>query len=145
MKVFMFVLGLAVVLLWGCKNLGFHPTDTRLIIQNNSAQKIVVMTSSDYPDTIYYVLNGCASNDIGRMVEAGESRSYWTRSTWEYNFSEIPSHTLMFLFYNADSANHLWQLYGNCDSLRKRPDLLLKRYDVTLDYLEANNWTLPYP
>lgn len=136
---------LAIVLLFGCTSGPFYHKDDRLIIQNNSTQTIVVMTSGDYPDTTNYVLDGCASNDIAKMVMAEESRSYWATGRWENKFSQIPSHTLMFLFYNADSANHLWQLYGNCDSLRRRPDLLLKRYDVTLDYLEANNWTLPYP
>ena len=49
----------------------------------------------------------------------------------------------MFFVYNAVSK-YVTGIAG-CDSLGKRKDLVLKRFDVTVDYLNKNNWTLTYP
>lgn len=62
---------------------------------------------------------------------------------WEEKLSKYPDGTEIFLAYHADSASKYLDNYG-CDSLGKRPDLVLKRFDVTIDYLKKNNWTLSY-
>jgi hypothetical protein len=63
---------------------------------------------------------------------------------WEEKLSKYLDSTEIFLAYHADSANKYIDNYG-CDSLGKRNDLVLKRFDVTVDYLKKNNWTLTYP
>ncbi len=51
----------------------------------------------------------------------------------------------MYFAYNADSAGKIASGVEGCDSLKRRPDLILKRFDVTLDYLNKHDWQLVYP
>ncbi|KQS23824.1 hypothetical protein ASG33_24710 [Dyadobacter sp. Leaf189] len=63
---------------------------------------------------------------------------------WETLIPRYPKGRLLFIVYHADSAIRYIDKYG-CDSLGKRHDLVLKRFEVTVDYLKKNNWTLTYP
>lgn len=121
----------------------------RVSVINNSREKIVFVSSADYPDTIGFQISGCPTKDIGNIVEPEGSKVYAVGSKadalWEDFLSEFPENTLMVFVYNADSAGAISGKLLGCDSLYKRPDLILKRFDVNMDYLKTHDFKLVYP
>jgi hypothetical protein len=118
--------------------------DKQIYMVNNSSSRVVYMSSNSYPDTLNFMFNGCSTKDIGNIVSPGESKSIRLYSSWEKQLDEVPSKTIMFFVYNADSAGNIADNKIGCDSLRKRPDLILKRFDVDINYLNQQDWKLAY-
>lgn len=112
---------------------------------NNSGARVVFMTSGDYPDTVNFTFNGCAPADIADITEPGETKAVLLYSSWEAKLDKLPFKTMMFFVYNPDSAAKIANNVIGCDSLRKRPDLILKRFDVDMEYLNQHDWKLVYP
>jgi hypothetical protein len=124
------------------------PGDARLTFQNNSSFPIILAEAQDEGKIgAPYKFYECTSNKLAHTyVKSGEKHGYPTSpgGNWEILITRYPNQTLLFIVYNADSATKYIDNYG-CDSLGKRNDLVLKRFDVTVDYLKKNNWTLTYP
>ena len=103
------------------------PKDARQVYMlNHSSQRIIFLTSSDFPDTVGFQFNGCRINDIASIVKPGAEKVYTYWGYWESLLERIPSGTMMFFVYNADTAQKYYSLYGfdGCDSLRNRPGLI---------------------
>lgn len=124
------------------------PGDARLMLENNSSSSIIFIMGRYQPDTVkFYKFYDCSSSkDAQTYLEPGERDGYPTGpgNNWETLLPKYPASTLIFLAYHSDSASKYIDKY-DCDSLGKRKDLILKRFDVTVDYLDNNNWTLSYP
>lgn len=121
--------------------------DYRASIRNDSPFRIYYIMSKNYPDTVNNLFEYCGSpSDFRESVKSKETNQVIVKGRWEDRFKENAQGTLMFIIYNADTAQKYYLLGGyNCDSLKRRPDLILKRFDVTLDYFRTNNWTLVFP
>lgn len=125
----------------------------RVSVINNSRETIVHVSSADYPDTIGFQISGCPTKDIGNIVEPEGSKVYGVGAKadvlWEDFLSEFPQNTLMVFIYNAEAAAAITHTVNGkvvyCDSLESRPDLVLKRFDVNMDYLESHDFKLVYP
>jgi hypothetical protein len=122
--------------------------DARLMFENNSSVPIIFTKGLDNVDPDKsFVFYDCSSSKPGSTyLESGKKNGYPTSpgGNWETTIPRYPNGTITFLTFQADSAIKYINNYG-CDSLGKRKDLILKRFDVTLDYLNKNNWTLTYP
>ncbi|WP_138476455.1 hypothetical protein [Dyadobacter bucti] len=135
---------ISVLLLFSCD----PPGDSRLMFENNSSHPII-FTKGPYNGSINdpYTFYDCSPSKFAHTyVEPKEKDGYATSpgGNWETLLPKYPNGTLIFIVYHADSAIKYINDYG-CDSLGKRKDLVLKRFDVTVDYLDKNNWTLTYP
>jgi hypothetical protein len=124
------------------------PGDTRLMFQNDSSHPIIFTKAPDEGNAVdAYSFYDCTSSKLAHTyLVQGEKDGYPTSpgGNWEILIPKYPKGTLLFIVYHADSAINYIDKYG-CDSLGKRNDLVLKRFDVTVDYLKKNNWTLTYP
>ena len=117
--------------------------DVRLTINNNAEFQILVMLSTSFPDTQNYVLSGCSPKDPTYLYNPKESKDFFLfGQTWESFLNELDSKTAMLLIYNADSAGADYDKTGDCSLLIGKE---LKRIDVTMDYLNNNNFTIAYP
>ena len=119
-----------------------------MILQNNSTFPIAFISGAYIEDSLtFYKFSYCYN---GKMFYSyvGSNRKEMNPTAhgekWQQKLSQFPDSTEIFLVYHADSASKYINKYG-CDSLGKRHDLVLKRFDVTVDYLNKNNWTLTYP
>lgn len=125
----------------------------RVSVVNNSKETIVHVSSADYPDTVGFQISGCPTKDIGNIIEPEGSKVYAVGSKadalWEDFLSEFPENTLMVFVYNAEAAAAITHTVNGklvyCDSLESRPDLILKRFDVNMDYLKSHDFKLVYP
>lgn len=101
------------------------------------------MLSDSYPDTVNYVLAGCAPKDNMKIYAPKESREYFLfGKSWEELLGRIDSRTIMMFIYNADTAAYYYDKTGDCSLLIGKE---VKRIDVTMDYLNNNNYTITYP
>ncbi|RFS18769.1 hypothetical protein DVR12_26590 [Chitinophaga silvatica] len=120
-------------------------------IRNNSGRTIVTTYSPDYPDSIHYQLSTCEVANGIRFISSGVTWVDIWRRPMVTVLNEIPSKTLMYFVYDADSAKKYYELYrkvngaDGCDSFRVHTELVLKRFDVTIEYLNSHDWTLVYP
>lgn len=121
-----------------------YELNRKLFISNNSAIKIAVFISKSYSDSVNYIFESCQVNDVAYLVDPQSKRTYLHRVNWENEIKQIANKGIFFFVYNSDSA---LKYYDNaaCTTLYKRSDLVLKRFNVTTDYLNKNNWTLAYP
>lgn len=127
-----------------CKNL-LNKNDERVQFQNNVNYDLYYFGSISYPDTINYKTSSCqVEYSVDKIFASSKSKMSFRRN-WEDLFILNSYGVYMIYLYNNDSANYYFNLTGNCDSLINRKDLILKRFDVTLDYLNTHNWTLTYP
>lgn len=124
------------------------PMDTRMILQNNSSLPIAFISGAyDVGASNFYRFSYCNNGKMYYSLVGPNGREVNPTGhgeRWETKLSKYPDSTEIFLVFNADSANKYVDNFG-CDSLGKRLDLVLKRFDVTVDYLRKNNWTLTYP
>ena len=110
---------------------------------NNTADKLYVAPSGNYPDTISFagMPNPILDPNFSK-VEANESNSQalWKRDCLEYLFEDlIPSDTLMVYVFDADVLETTpWETVIS-------DNLILKRYDLTLEDLQNSDWTISYP
>ncbi len=137
---------LLTILLGSCKA---KEGTNQVLMVNNSNQKILFLSSLDFPDTISFRFLTCSTKDIALIISPNETKPYNVGGTydvdWEAKLSNYPMGTRMFLVYDADSAAKIADGFIGCDSLYARPDLILKRFDVDINYLIANDWRLTYP
>lgn len=121
----------------------------RVLMFNGSNKAVVFLSSSDYPDTIDFTISGCGTGDIANIVEPGRSKVYGVGGkadvVWEDFLDRFPQNTMMVFVYDAEAAGSIADNRKGCDSLYKRPDLILKRFDVDMDYLISNGFNLIYP
>lgn len=121
----------------------------RVLMVNNSNQDLVFLFSDSFPDTVNFRFISCSTRDVSRMVQPFESRhisvSGSTDLSWEDYLLSYPDNTAMVFVYNMDSTHALSNGIRDCDSLYQRNDLILKRYDVDINYLRSNDWSLTYP
>lgn len=121
-----------------------YKLNRKLHIRNNSNTEIVIIDSPSYPDTLNYSFEPCRAEDVARLVPPNSDKIYLHRINWENEIKKSSNGGLLFFAIDADSAKSYAEKYG-CDTIEKRKDLILKRFAVTLDYLNSNNWTLTYP
>lgn len=132
--------------LLSCDRLLESKADYRLSYVNKSTEKVVFITSMDYVHSSNYsYTSGCPGQDDDRLSPNEEKISI-IYSRWEDKILQTPMGKIIFFVYNSDTAiKYSNILIGSCDTLKKRQDLILKRFEVDLDYLNANNWKLIYP
>lgn len=123
--------------------------EKQAFVVNNSTEEIVFIFSDSFPDTVNFNLLGCSTKDKASIVQPSESKYMVIGGTsyvkWEEYLTKFPSSTAMVFIYNAEEAGKIADNLKGCDSLYKRPDLILKRFDMDINYLISNNWRLTYP
>lgn len=121
-----------------------YKLNRKLFISNNSSSKIAVFTSKSYPDSVSYIFESCQAKDVAYLVDPKITRTYLHRVNWENEINQTANQGLLFVVYNADSVLK-YDDNTLCTTLYKRKDLVLKRFNVTMDYLNRNDWKLSYP
>lgn len=110
--------------------------DDRLVIQNNSSQRIYVYTQSNYPDTSISSYNPSLSKE-NYEVKAEEQKHIISHS-WEQEVVRSASDTLMIFIFDADLVDTTsWETVI-------KEYKILRRYDFGLDNLREINWTVTY-
>lgn len=117
-----------------CKELADDDIDVIKIV-NNSNHKIVVDDSYAYPDTSLNIKSSPCDGDI-LPNQTGEALSL---HGWKGDISSN-SHGVLILFL---SDRDTIRKYGADIWISEYK--ILKRYELTIDYLERNNWTIYYP
>nr|NQU93826.1 hypothetical protein [Bacteroidota bacterium] len=119
-----------------------HKTIT---IFNHSEKAIYILCDTHYPDTMYFSHSSSPTSDTFNnkiLAKSASIRPLQNRDCWEtiYNYGvQIPSDTLMVYVFDADVLENVdW-----ADVVHYY--LVLKRYDLSLDDLKQNNWTITYP
>jgi len=109
--------------------------------KNQSIKDLYVITSYSYPDT---VLSKGYPNPIldpgTNKVLMQNSKLLWTTDCIEIIFKySIPSDTLMVYVFDSEILEST-----SWDTIKAR-NLYLKRFDLSLQDLQMNNWTITYP
>jgi hypothetical protein len=88
-----------------------------------------------YPDSLPET-NKYITYDISKVLRPGYEHSY---SSWEKYFRTLPYDTLSLFIFHTDTLNkYSWETI--------RDDyLILKRYDLSLEDLQASDFTITYP
>ena len=118
-----------------CKNKdNCHDT---IFIKNSSDKAIYFDKSYRYPDTIPHNDGVVSEPSIYRVEKSSEKQSI-TRGCYEGKMnSSYPK--IMFFIYDAQILeNTPW------DTIAKK-NMVLKRYDLSLEDLQRMNWTITYP
>ncbi len=117
----------------------------RITIINNSEKSIYVVGDTNYPDTTYFRhSSGPTEDPYNYRISAKSSsdRPLQNRSCWETIFSygdQISSDTLMIFIFDAEVLEtEEWS-----DVVHDYK--VLKRYDLSLDDLMQNDFTITYP
>lgn len=114
--------------------------DNRFVIVNDHGNEIVFNPCRCYPDTFFNFT--CNVLDVAAHIKKGESKVYSMIGSWDSHFAEMPGNTLVLYFYDIDTVNKYFVESGNNCELLKTQERLLKRMDITLEYLRENNWTI---
>jgi|GEM_PF-4708598 hypothetical protein len=128
-----------ILLCMGCK----PKKDHRLKIRNNSNVDVIYL-QSESQDTSSYDFISCAAGDVAHFIGSGEEKPVAVGIPWE-SILDKPGSKMMFFVYTLDTVQHYVKVKdipyssSDCDQLKGRH---LKRFDVTMAYLEQNNWTL---
>lgn len=110
----------------------------KYVFKNESNQSIFVDHNYCYPDTLF----SCDSHEWIELVSPNEESSCELRDSWEKEFLWLQKKGIDYIqFIVVDSLVYRTQ---PCDSIREH-NLVLKRYQVDLQYMEENNWTITYP
>ncbi|MCA1763808.1 MAG: hypothetical protein LC664_12570 [Flavobacteriales bacterium] len=140
MRVIAFILLLFVLVIsTGCPE-NFDEPDSTVVLKNTSNMDIVhLMESRLVADTALplptpFPGEGNIANSI---IPADSSRAY--TDSYIQGFEENPNKVLMIWFFSRDSVEQL-----SWDSIVTNYQIL-RRYDLTLNDLEAMNWTAEYP
>lgn len=133
------------MLLPGCKE-NKDDCEKSITIINNSVNQIYAHESYSYPDSLVfadrfpnpitvnypYGIGPGSQNDAAVSVNGRDSINYIMSSS-----KICPSGLIMVYIFDADSlASKTWA---------NDPNLILRRYDLTIDDLNAMNWTITYP
>jgi hypothetical protein len=119
-------------------------SDSRIRINNNSNKTLVYDFAYNYPDTSLIGNFYNASRDTiispTHIIQPYSFNQTYTRGRWEEKFvNQIPSGKLeVFLFDLNVLRSSPW------DTIAKN-NLIVKRYDLTLDSLIKLNWVISYP
>lgn len=119
--------------------------DDRATIINRANFDIRYLFSISYPDTNMFEPFSCHINNIADNLGANQSKVLWSRRNWEDLFAMNGKGIVMLVVYKKDDFSYYWNLTGNCDSILKRKDLIMRRYDLSMDYFAQNDWTVVYP
>lgn len=117
-----------------------HKTIT---FENHTNKALYVRGSRDYPDTLAIVTDANPLLDTNySKVEANENNNQVLRirDCYEYWYKDIlPSDTLMVYVFDADVLETTpWETVIS-------DNLILKRYDLSLEDLQNSDWTISYP
>ncbi len=108
-----------------------------ILFENNSSERLYVVGSREYPDTLDFV------HDSYNILKSGEIKPYSSSTTplslrdcYEAIFNDDIEKLQIYVF-NADTVdNNEWSyIYSNYK---------VKRYELTLDDLQRMNWTFTY-
>lgn len=79
-----------------------------------------------------------------RCIYETNEQLYYSIDGLEWNrfLGKLDHNTLMLFIFNADAAMYYYDKTGSCDALIGKH---LRRIDVTMDYLESNNFKTTYP
>jgi hypothetical protein len=115
-----------------------------IVFINNSNSSVYVTASGNYPDSLSFRTGPNPKLDASTTKVSSNSKSsnpLWSRSCIESEFgtSLIPNGKLMVYVFNAEALDSLPNNTLLPDSL------ILKRYDLSLDDLKSNNWSIIFP
>ena len=137
----LFIFSIVIVHLTSCDNLEWGPWRKFVTIQNNSDKTLLIGMGQDYPNTskiTYSKEDKCPPY---------QSIDYITAYYRDELFRENPVVEL-FIFdcddLDAYYANDKVPLQVLIEQLPKA-DILLKRYELTREWLEQHDWTVTYP
>lgn len=130
-----FILMVVLISLVSCKDNPFVKSYLRFWVKNNSGELIYTLRGYQYPDTtIPY-----KQEQLGG-IGIGEIASYdFDAKSWSVLFDQFPRDTLSLFLFSADTvAKYGWaEVRANYR--------ILKRYDLSEDYLRSQNFTITYP
>lgn len=107
----------------------------RITVENNTNHGVWYLVEYNYPDTSLPIVY-----DVERMIRPHNFIYHDSKKKWDKVFAEdIPGGKLM-IFFIADSIknNYSWE------QIRDQY-LILKRYDISYEELEAINYKVSYP
>lgn len=109
-----------------------------ILIVNNSYNAIYFDYSLNYPDTITLYPNPSLDPDYFK-IEGNSSKKDIYRDCIEDNLLTNPEETIMYFIYDAHTLETIpW------DTVVKNY-MILKRYDLHLEDLQAMDWIITYP
>ncbi len=109
-------------------------------IINNSDKGIYFQDRAIYEtsDTLFIPGSNPATDKLNFYCSAGKSNIIWTRSAFEGDFNRGAKYLQIIIF--DENIIHTVPF----DTVRKY-DMILKRYNLTLENLQDLNWTVYYP
>ncbi len=127
-RLLIFSLSIVILSSTTCKK---DETHYNITIKNNSNSAIYVTMTTAYPDTLILCPWG--------FFEISQNSNFNIESTygWEEDFKGIE--TLQIFIIDANIAKTT-----PCDTIRKY-NMILKRYALTYNDLQNNNWSITYP
>ncbi len=132
-KIYMKILYLmGIILLKACE----FPGDTQhyFTINNNTNHVISYYISETYPDTSII-----ETQPILKLVQPNSSRKESSWGTWNERFEQINEGKISIFIFHSDTLNkYSW------DKIRSEY-MVLKRFDLSLEDLKQNNFTINYP
>ena len=139
LKAFIMALVFLVFLSSTCRKEEGHQS---ILFINNSNNSVYVRTAdANYPDTVIR-FGDVRKPGSDLIVEAKTSNGNvlrQNRGTWEQLINSIKNDTLMIYVLDVKTLGILpW------DTIVKKT-LILKRYDLSLQDLETQNWSITYP
>lgn len=108
---------------------------TNIYFYNNSSKMIWVLCSFSYPDTLFINTIGG-----GYKVEPNTKKALSMKNGWDIEIERNNSYNYLILFTLDDSIAKIYSDEEISDS-----NLILKRYDLSIEQLKALNWTIAYP
>lgn len=115
-------------------------SDTRLKLANKSDSSVVTFLQYNFPDTTLSLQN--PKFDFGKAamtVDSKMAESYYSRRNWEKVIGENSLNTVMiFVVSQSIYVKQPW------DSIQKNYSII-KRYDLRINQLKAQNWKVIYP
>lgn len=128
------ILVISLFIIDSCKD--FHPFDrsSRFWVQNDSRKLIFFLVSYNYPDTIIPDTYDEISN-----VPAWDKSPYDKKGKWKKIFEELPADKLSIFIFESDSIEKY-----DWDEIRSKY-IIAKRYDLSYDDMEKNDWIVTYP
>jgi len=122
---------LIIHLIIGCNK----PDDTGLItIYNRTNENIIIIYSKDYPDTINMTTYAVCSIDNPDTMCLAYDKG------WKGRFNQNPLGVLVFIIGNRDSLIK----YSGVEEQHQN-SIIRKKYFLTIDSMERNNWKIIYP
>lgn len=139
MKVILIVLIGFVLCANSCEKAPLVDKYYRIIATNNSSEPIRIMLANEHSLNQYPDTNLPEIKPILQKIEPGKRAYFDSQTKWQENLAQLPLDTLS--VYIIDS-----QIYDSepWDSIREKY-LILVRYDLGIEDLEATNFEISYP